>query len=143
MTGDRALGLGVAGIVAAAIVGGLATVGGPWTARLERFDERRARDLPQLVRLLEHHRAEEGRLPASLEAIEPRLPADVSARDPETGNLYDYDLLEGGRLRLCARIAIADPGRKTPTRIDLPGPSQTEAHAVPDPTGQRLCWESH
>lgn len=141
MTGRWALGLGVAGIVAAAIAGGLATVGGPRTARLERFDERRARDLPQLVRLIEHHRAENGNLPDSLAAVEPRLPADVSARDPQTGDLYEYDVLEAGRFRLCATLAFADGGR-TPTRIDLPGPSRREARAVPGPTGRQLCWES-
>ena len=141
------LALGLATAAAMAVIAGLATVGGPGTARLQRIDERRARDLVELVNAVERHRMLTGSLPASLEGLRadragvPDPSGQPAILDPETGEPYAYEVLAGGRFRLCMRLSLpgSPPAWTDPIRI--PG-SRRVASMVSDADTGRLCWQT-
>lgn len=136
-----ALGLALAAVATLAAVAGLMVVGGPGTARLERLDERRARDLKGLAQWLEHHREQEGRLPETLGALEPMLPGEVSALDPATGAPYVYERLGENDFRLCAELAL--PEKQEPEVTPLrPYREGRLIRRLSDPGGRTLCLET-
>ncbi len=134
------LALGIAAVAAAAVVVALVTVGGPGTARLERYDERRVRDMTELVNAIERHRIFAGRLPGSLGEVRAGLSGRPSITDPETGAPYGYEVLGDGRFRVCTRLSVpgAPPAMPGPIRL---GDSRRVVNPVPGPEG-RLCWET-
>lgn len=134
------LALALVAAVAAAVVAALLVVGGPGTARLERYDQRRVQDVAELVNAIERHRIFSSRLPETLEALRAGPSGPPPIRDPATGALYEYEPLDEGRFRVCTLLAV--PGSPPP----MPGPvrmadSRRIAHVQPVADG-RLCWES-
>jgi len=108
------------GIAVFAVVWGLALTGSPGTARLHRFDDRRIEDLRTIrteianiclgdaqYRSLEERHLQQP-LPATLDEVadsaKTRRP---EIRDPETGEAYEYDVLDETRFRLCATFRFA------------------------------------
>lgn len=136
----RALGVALAVAVAAAIVAGFLVVGGPGTARLERLDDRRARDTAGLVRAVDAYRADQGRLPESLAEIEPRLPADGSARDPASGEFYAYEIIGPERFRICTGLALPDRAPPAAAPIRIGGRRAVEPER--DKASGTLCWDT-
>lgn len=132
--------LGFGAVAAVAVIAGLATVGGPGAARLERYDERRVRDVAELANAIERHRIFTGSLPESLDAVRADPSVPPPTRDPETGAPYDYEVLGEKRFRVCTRLSAPDvqPPMLGPIRM---AESRRVANIVPDPSG-RLCWES-
>ncbi len=92
--------LATAGV--AAVMAGLNLAGSPGEARLRRLDERRVSDLQHLASAVDAARMREGRLPATLSALESRGVPGTARRDPATGVPYDYRLVDEDRYELCA-----------------------------------------
>lgn len=109
--------------IAAAVIGGLVSIGGPGQARLERLDDRRIAALRSLVGEIERHYLREDRLPGTLEALQQTGTEAGQTLDPITGEPFDYMPLGPDRYRLCAR---------------LDGPGETAS----DETPRRLSRES-
>ena len=136
--------LGFGAVAAVAVIVGLATVGGPGAARLERYDERRVRDVAELANAIERHRIFTGSLPESLDdvrAARSAPPGPPPTRDPDTGAPYDYEVLGDKRFRVCTRLSAPDAQPTMPGPIRM-AESRRIANIVPDPAGERLCWES-
>src|SRR5690606_34129574 len=136
-----ALALGLAAAGAVAIVAALLSVGGPGTARLERLDERRARDLGELAGAVERHRVFTGRLPEALDEVRAGPSGPPPARDPETGAPYDYEVLGEQRFRVCARMSLPEAPPPGPHPLRIPDSSRV-AGAVMDAETGRLCRET-
>ena len=136
-----ALALGLAAAGAAAVAAALLTVGGPGTARLERLDERRARDLGELAAAVERHRVFTGRLPASLDEVRDGPSGSPPIHDPETGAPYEYEVLGEGRFRVCARLSLPEAPPPGPDPLRIPDSSRV-AGTMMDAEGGRLCRET-
>lgn len=101
---SRASGVGMlvtAAVVAAAVFAGLWVVGGPETARLERFDTERRSDLRRIQSVLSREKA----LPRSLESLGESLSVDERV-DPATAEPYVYRVLSDSTYELCATFAL-------------------------------------
>lgn len=135
-----AVALGFGAVAAVAVIAGLATVGGPGAARLERYDERRVRDVAELVNAIERHRIFTGNLPESLDAVRTDRAGRPPIHDPETGAPYEYEVLADKRFRVCTRLSAPDAQPPMPGPIRM-AESRRVANIVPDAEGG-LCWES-
>lgn len=91
-------------LVAGALVAGLLVVGGPTQARHQKFDQTRMRDLQQLAEAIDC------KIPVQipLELNEDQIQAVCkgadklnSLTDPNTKELYDFQLIDG-ELKICA-----------------------------------------
>jgi hypothetical protein len=105
MTVSRVLAAIGSAVVLAAVGAGLYVAGAPSEARLMRLDEQRVLDLRSLAGAIELYRNAEGELPRSLaDTVKPqrvwRLPVD-----PETGDPYEYEVIDTRSYRLCAQFA--------------------------------------
>ncbi len=106
-------------VVAVAVIGGLVIVGSPFRARKERFDERRVEDLRaiynEIMNMVHEGRPREFPAPTELREPLPRTLDDVAARavkrrvntaDPETGQPYEYHILDATHFELCASFSF-------------------------------------
>lgn len=91
----------IALVVAGAVAAGLAVIGSPSEARLERLDARRIADLQSLSRLIDVYWARHGRLPSFLDALALDWPA-TATRDPVSGQPYEFRATGEKRYELCA-----------------------------------------
>ncbi len=135
-----------ASVVAIAAVGwGVALAGSPGNARLRAFDERRLGDLQAIdgeIRRIAVERDGDRRphlarpLPETLDAVvaaaEWQRP-DV--RDPETGEPYGYEIVDGARYRLCATFRFARDERFNPLWNHEAGRHCFELDALDDGSG--------
>lgn len=136
-----ALALGLVAVVAAAVIAGLLTVGGPGTARMERLDEFRLREAGELVNAIERHRIFTGSLPETLDAMRAGPSGPTPTHDPETGKPYHYEVLDEARFRFCIRLSVPDAVAPMPAPLRI-GESRRIAIMVRDPESGRVCWES-
>lgn len=99
-------------VVAAAVVGGLLTVGGPGEGRLEKLDAARLDDLRTIERAVVEKWDRTGALPPSLDSLHAAnlLLADDLV-DPETSERYAYRVLSDSTAELCATFARASDDR--------------------------------
>ena len=105
-------------VVVGAVVAGLVVLGSPREQRARRIDQRRLDDLRGIAGAVDLHWTREGRLVKSLDEVEAELPSS-SDRDPETGELYSYELLGTDRYRLCATFGRASPTEGRAPRGDF------------------------
>ena len=110
------------GVVLVTIVWGFVVAGSPGTARLHRFDDRRIEELQTISDEIEsaclgatryaplEERRLERPLPRTLEdVLELATRRRPEIQDPETGELYEYAMLDETRYRLCATFhAVRD-----------------------------------
>ncbi len=89
-------------VVLAAVIVGIILLDSPAQERLRRLDERRIDDLHQLAYGVDIYWTREGHLPASLAELseEGRIVRDLA--DPETGDPYEYRVLDDKTFELCA-----------------------------------------
>ena len=92
-------------LVGAAVIVGLATVGGPGAARLEKLDDARFNDLYSLEQSIHTVWRRNGAPPPSLDSLGVLPPNALT--DPETGEPYDYRVLSDSTAELCATFAQA------------------------------------
>lgn len=91
--------------VAASIVAAIAVIGAPSHQRAKRFDERRVHDLTVLHNAIERHGRSEQRLPNTLAELRRPDGNAFDRTDPQTGQPYDYRVLDARRYELCATFA--------------------------------------
>ncbi len=101
------LAVGAAVLVVLAIVAGLAAVGGPGTARLEKLDAARLDQLRAIEQAVDNTWRRTGALPPSLESLDVQF-SDRARNDPETGEPYEYRVLSDSTAELCGTFAQAD-----------------------------------
>lgn len=95
-------------LVGASVVTGLILGGSPAEERLRRFDQQRIMSLQQIQNVvIESYVAQFDRLPTSLDEAMRRSPAspDIYA-DPETKQLYTYEVLSTETYQLCASFSL-------------------------------------
>jgi hypothetical protein len=97
-------------VVVAAVVWGVALVGTPGAARLQRFDQRRLEDLQTIFREVQSlcrdpdikHELKRA-LPETLDELATLARSErISLIDPETGQRYEYTVKDGTTYELCA-----------------------------------------
>lgn len=89
-------------IIAAAIVWAISVVGTPETARNRELDKRRISDIQRIRLAIDRYYEDKGELPSRLEELE--LQKRI-LQDPETGNLYGYEILNSKNYQLSATFA--------------------------------------
>jgi len=96
-------------VVVASIIAAVVMVGGPETGRLERLDERRVDDLRAVVKAVDRFWTDQERLPASLQELGEDPRARIDYLDPDSGEPYEYRVLEGRSYELCAVFEQESP----------------------------------
>ncbi len=98
----------VIGLVGLAVITGLVVLGSPSEARARRLDERRVAALRRITRATNLYRTRHDRLPASLQELAQDPEVSLLARDPATGESYEYEVLGPNTYAVCARFERAD-----------------------------------
>lgn len=101
-------------VVLAAIVWGVALVGSPATARLQRFDYQRLADLRTVSREVQRlcqdpdiKDALKRPLPATLDELATIARSErINLTDPETGERYSYTIVDSTTYELCATFSL-------------------------------------
>lgn len=118
----RTLALLAALLAAAALVIGAMMAGDPGSARMRRFDQERSGALQTLSSMARSAYAEDGALPASLDALVGSSPvAKMLSADPRSGQPYGYRTISKTSFELCATFELPS---ETPVRhapIGKPG----------------------
>ncbi len=100
------IGFGV--VVVLAVVGGIATVGGPAKGRMEKRDQARMTDLNSLQSYVTCvARAREKTLPDSLDG-NPECPRNLDRIDPFDDTPYIYRKLDEESFELCAQFELPE-----------------------------------
>jgi hypothetical protein len=102
-------------VVAAAVAWGFVLVGSPASRRLARFDEQRLEDLRTIAREIqglvvdpEDKKKLKQPLPKTLAEAASRAQNErLNARDPETGEAYEYRVTGEATYELCATFSQA------------------------------------
>jgi hypothetical protein len=115
------------GVVVLSAAWGFAATGSPGTARLYKLDERRIRDLMTIRMEIENislgdrrYNPREERqllrpLSQNLEQVADSAKDNrPDIRDPETGEVYGYEILDESSFRLCATFRLARDERRDP-----------------------------
>ncbi len=101
-------------VVIGAVIGGVALVGTPGTARLQRLDRRRLEDLQTIFREVQSlcrdpdikHELKRA-LPDSLDELAALARSErISLTDPETRQRYAYTVKDGTTYELCATFSL-------------------------------------
>lgn len=95
----------VRGVVLAAaffIVFGFFSAGSPFSERLRRFDERRVSDLQMIQSEIIFYWQAKRVLPQTLDQLRDSLRGFTPAKDPETGEAYEYNVKGSLEFELCA-----------------------------------------
>lgn len=113
---------GSVGIVFIIIIVGYLSVGSPQAERLRRLDDIRVSDLRQIqYQVIQFWRMKK-RLPNSLDELSD-MPGFVPARDPKTGEEYEYRTTGELSFELCA--AFQTPSQEDKTTLSRPYPITT------------------
>lgn len=102
-------------VVLATVAGAVSLMGSPAEQRRMRIDERRVDDLQRIEAAMRAYRAETGRLPETLDALDARPGIALDAFDPETGSRYDYRKTGNNAFGLCANF-VTDTAARRPGR---------------------------
>ena len=100
-------------VVVVAVVWGVAVVGPPGTARVQRFDQQRLEDLQTIFREVQSlcqdpdiKKELKRALPDTLEELAVLARSErISLTDPETGRRYTYRVKDGTTYELCATFS--------------------------------------
>ena len=105
MTAGR--GLAIAGAIGAllAVGAGLWVIGSPATQRAVRLDERRLDDLDRIAESVQYRWEADDALPPDLATLAARPGSTMPTKDPDTGQAYEYVVVDAHRFRLCAVFA--------------------------------------
>src|SRR5690606_40207493 len=107
--------LAVAGGIAAA----LAHIGSPRKLRLERLDAQRVEALQALDRDIRSHLQRENELPDSFAGLAGQPWARPVRVDPESHELFGYEVTGPRAFRLCAEFALASPPQPADRKPDF------------------------
>ena len=89
--------------VIASIIAAMAIVGSPAQAKREKEDVLRVSDMESLARALQHYFAKHKALPATQDLAYSSLDVSpINPKDPETGNRYEYRVVDKAHFELSA-----------------------------------------
>lgn len=104
----------IACIVVASVVFGFVVIGSPFEQRERRFDERRESDLRTIQYELINYWQRKQILPPNLSGLEDPISGFLVPKDPETGNSYEYAIVENketrAKFQLCATFKNSSVG---------------------------------
>ena len=115
----QTFGWSVASVVCISILLGFFVGGSPETARKQGFDIKRANDLSTLAGCIQGYASDLGTLPASMDVLQRSSAYAYCSsfmQDPETGKMYEYQVLESsltqgagrvGAFELCANFSLS------------------------------------
>ena len=106
----RSVSLGVAVAVVAAIVSGFFIMGTPGEVRLYRYDTEKASDLQNIQYQVVNYWQQKEALPDTIDQLEDPLSGWTSPRDPQTGDMYEYEKTGDLSFRLCATFNAESQG---------------------------------
>jgi len=102
-------------LVVTAAVTGLFLLGPPREERDRTLDTMRVSDLREAARAVDRYWATKDTLPPSLEALSKERGISLTVLDPETGQPYQYRVLEANAYELCADFSRDDSEDKRAT----------------------------
>lgn len=105
---------GVVVVVVTAIVVGLLISGSPAEQRMLRADDLRISHLQRLSRSIKNFFDSTESLPSDLEVLLNGWTTQEIPRDPETDQIYDYEIVDDRRFRLCAEFALDSRPNRQP-----------------------------
>jgi hypothetical protein len=118
----RSAALGSLAVVLIALVWGATIIGSPFQERLRKFDEQRVSNLQSIAseiqqiaygnRFRGNGEEPENPVPPTLEAVQQQAQYQaVDIRDPETGEMYTYNVIDDTRYKLCATFTFPRDNR--------------------------------
>ena len=105
MSGQKILAIAVSTMIGAAIIYGFIVAGSPSTARQIKLDGQRLGDLRQMSQTIQRYAKDKGELPIDLALLidDPQYTHILgNYTDQETGNDYEYQLIDKTHFELCA-----------------------------------------
>lgn len=99
----------ISGIMLVIIGAGFFTVGSPFIARLERFDERRVQDLIVIQEKIVNYWQHKNKLPAGLANLTDNVAGFTVPVDPQTKAAYHYEIVNQLSFKLCANFNLPAP----------------------------------
>ena len=107
----RPVGIAVAVVILATIVGGFLVIGSPATQRDYRLDEQRVNDLSNAQYQVVNYYQQEGAVPSTLAELGTIFKGYEPPTDPETGEPYGYRATGPNSFELCATFTRATRSR--------------------------------
>src|SRR3989344_1707116 len=89
-------------VLIAAIILGFSIIGSPQTQRLRRYDDQKVMDLQNIQGQVISYWQTKGRFAKDLAELSDPLSGNIIAKDPQTGENYEYILGEDNSFQLCA-----------------------------------------
>lgn len=115
----RYVSIGVAGILAAAIVSGFFIVGTPAQARLARFDAQKVNDLQNIQSQVVSYYQAKRALPANIEDLNNPLMYGPVPNDPQTQAAYGYEATGSLTFKICADFNSQSRGTQSSVAGDM------------------------
>lgn len=103
----RSVAIGVCVLAVLTIAAGFFIIGTPWQAQAYQFDEQKVNDLQTIQSEVITYWQEEGKLPASLTALNDPTAGVTVPMDEQTGQPYQYKVLNALGFQLCATFNAA------------------------------------
>ena len=145
------LAVALAGVAMAAIVAGLAIIGGPGQARDVQQDEARLRALEETAMALNCYRRGIGPLPENMQGVRSAIGDSGSAArlaegcrnarwqdDPISGEAFEIVRVDERQAQICA--VFARPGNRQPSRAYYGAGADYIDLAAPRPEAGRFCY---
>jgi len=109
MTPERILAVAATVVIVAAVIAGLLLTESPLTARAERFDTERLRDLNTVANVLDDYYWQHHVIPEDLSIFATEYDFEHSSTDPRTGEPYEFERVSDLSYRLCATFETNGP----------------------------------
>lgn len=131
----------VIGVVAAAVVVGVAIVGSPENQRKQRFDTERVSDLQNIQWQLVSYWQRKNALPENLDMLRDDIGGYQVPLDPQTGQPYDYEKTGDRSFKLCATFVgtSAEDGRSSVPPMAYP--AKDGLNDFWDHSAGRVCFD--
>lgn len=131
--------LAVITVIFAGMIGGFFLAGTPQSQRLVRLDERRVGDLQSVQWQIINYWQRKESIPANSNDLTDPISGFTVPRDPETGESYEYRVLNKLTFELCAVFStVAQDGMNGSTRKAIPMPVSPEGVMYPE--SQNVWW---
>lgn len=125
------------GVVIVSVVVGFIASGSPFSARLERLDERRANDLQVLQWQIVSYWQSKGTIPATLEDLKDPISGFIVPVDPQTKEAYEYVRKGERAFTLCATfVTDSSSASSSAPRAVYDIENSSWAHGI-----GRVCFE--
>ncbi|TAJ14921.1 hypothetical protein EPO56_01480 [Patescibacteria group bacterium] len=108
-------------IVLITVIGGFFIIGSPQSQRSIRLDQERVYNLQNIQYQVTYYWQQKQKLPTEIADLEDPLMGFVAPRDPETGVMYVYEVIDAMSFKLCADFALPSqtPKNSVPVRAEM------------------------